>query len=556
MARRAYMNAQMLSLEFLIDGIGRGAIVVPDFQRSFVWSQEQVRSLLGTVFNGWPAGSILLMRGHTSEFRLRPLVEGPTGSHPELVVLDGQQRLTAMARALSGSGPDIFLISVPPDPELDQLDDYTLDEQVSWLKEGAFKASMPTPAAQWARRKIPVSSLISPSDFFLWRDEATEDLPVSEQIHDRRIITDFYKQWLSPVHGYSLPAVTLDTDLELAAIARIFERVNTTGLSLSAFDLMVARAYEPGWNLREEWESARLRYPYVDDFFANNGMPILQTISLRESGDVRQRAVLSLPPSTVRGEWAPTVRATEEALRFVARRCGVEEREWLPYAALILALAGAAREDLIERNRQRLEQWFWSRSFSQAFDVAANTRVVSEYQSLRTWLHGGRPVEMVTVSRASLLEATRRSARALWGAFLSLLSLRSDADILGDARGTLPTSQEQPTFITSSERKQIVSIYSSQSADSDSPHLRVLGLVLASRDTARRIRRGGFLYAVQEAVERRGVAVVDAALDAQLLPPSHELLELGAPSDLLLYRAQRIEAFLSESPLVRVEKEG
>jgi len=100
------------------------------------------------------------------------------------------------------------------------------------------------------------------------------------------VLTNLYRDVLSEMHRYRFPVVILERALEPSAIARIFDRVNRMGMHLGAFDLMVAQLYEPNWNLRDKWEVARSTSPMIDRFLGDDGLPILQAISLRFGADV------------------------------------------------------------------------------------------------------------------------------------------------------------------------------------------------------------------------------------------------------------------------------
>jgi uncharacterized protein with ParB-like and HNH nuclease domain len=101
------IDTHMMALEQLLDSIERGELAIPDFQRSFLWSDQQVVSLLATVLNGWPAGSLLLMRGGAGMFRLRELEPAGPLTSVRTTVLDGQQRLTALYSAFRNAGPTV-----------------------------------------------------------------------------------------------------------------------------------------------------------------------------------------------------------------------------------------------------------------------------------------------------------------------------------------------------------------------------------------------------------------------------------------------------------------
>src|SRR6267378_2930802 len=97
----AETDAQMLEVSMLLGNIAAGQIALPDFQRDFDWSERHIRSLLATVLRGWPAGSLLLVRGGTTFYKIRSFEGAPAlNQATKLVVLDGQQRLTALYRAL------------------------------------------------------------------------------------------------------------------------------------------------------------------------------------------------------------------------------------------------------------------------------------------------------------------------------------------------------------------------------------------------------------------------------------------------------------------------
>src|SRR5437016_1127085 len=90
----------------LLSSIDTGDIVLPDFQREYLWTSSHVRSLLTTVLRGWPAGSLLLLERHPDLPAVKAFDGGPPAADDySLVVLDGQQRLTALYHALHDKGP-------------------------------------------------------------------------------------------------------------------------------------------------------------------------------------------------------------------------------------------------------------------------------------------------------------------------------------------------------------------------------------------------------------------------------------------------------------------
>src|SRR3954469_6508804 len=85
-----------------------GAIQLPDFQRGYRWTDEQVRQLLVTVAQGHPLGALLLLEAGGSDLPFRTVslerAAPAPDVEPELLLLDGQHRLTSLTQALTGSG--------------------------------------------------------------------------------------------------------------------------------------------------------------------------------------------------------------------------------------------------------------------------------------------------------------------------------------------------------------------------------------------------------------------------------------------------------------------
>ncbi len=91
----------------LIKKICEGKVLLPEFQRNFVWSNQDIKDLLVSILNGYFIGTFLLLRRGTSfDFKIRyfegvretnsTLPQEPEEKKVDKVVLDGQQRLTAL----------------------------------------------------------------------------------------------------------------------------------------------------------------------------------------------------------------------------------------------------------------------------------------------------------------------------------------------------------------------------------------------------------------------------------------------------------------------------
>src|SRR3954469_3881132 len=93
-----------VSLSTLVNYLREGRFVIPDFQREFEWKPWDIRDLVRSIFLDYYIGSLLLWKGKPENFEAlacEPIYgfQG-TADEREHIVLDGQQRLTALYYAV------------------------------------------------------------------------------------------------------------------------------------------------------------------------------------------------------------------------------------------------------------------------------------------------------------------------------------------------------------------------------------------------------------------------------------------------------------------------
>src|SRR5215210_4875550 len=93
----------------MVERAREGKIVLPEFQRDFVWSRDGIADLLVSILKGYFVGTFLALRTDVDNnpFAVRSIqgVEKyPEDLRPELMLLDGQQRLTSLHYALAAPG--------------------------------------------------------------------------------------------------------------------------------------------------------------------------------------------------------------------------------------------------------------------------------------------------------------------------------------------------------------------------------------------------------------------------------------------------------------------
>ena len=91
-----------VSLEELLRDCANGKIQLPDFQRSWVWDEDRIKSLIASVSQAFPIGALMTLEtksGAADTFARRPVQGAPPEAKtrpPDQLLLDGQQRMTSL----------------------------------------------------------------------------------------------------------------------------------------------------------------------------------------------------------------------------------------------------------------------------------------------------------------------------------------------------------------------------------------------------------------------------------------------------------------------------
>jgi hypothetical protein len=399
-----------LTTSSLIQEINKGNLALPDFQRDYKWHDDFIVELLRSIARGWPIGSFLMLEQNGKTRLLSREIKGApkARSKPQHLILDGQQRATALYQSLTGKGErkTTFYVDMT---ELRGSNEVT-DEAIDALPDRQFEREYGKGIDSHAEAGvIRMQDLVSSSAFASWLTH------VSESKAEQTIYADLKDQHLANLTGYALRTEPVSSDLPMEAIAKIFERTNRSVLQLDAFDLMVAILYPHDFNLRKRWDAAKSSSPILSTYEVA-GVEVLKVIALREHlkqreeldaqnikkltvRGVRQSDVLALDPKLVIKEWNKAVKAYGQAIQFLRDDCGAIRRKIVPQHTVLLPIADALygrRKALSSASRRKLRRWFWAVSFERLYARGANTRAVTDAHLLRKWLgRGGKTPDLI-----------------------------------------------------------------------------------------------------------------------------------------------------------------
>lgn len=196
--------------------------VIPEIQRPFVWKRSQVRDLIDSLYNGYPTGYIITWKN--------PDVQTKDGgkANGKKVLIDGQQRITALMAAISGKEV------LDEDFNLDRIkiafNPFAADE----TKRFAVQDASHLKDKKW----IPDISVIFSSDF---RQRAFEN---EYKKHNPDADLDELSDILLKLKGISnrqIGVIELDHTLDIDEVTEIFIRINSRGTALSQSDFVMSK---------------------------------------------------------------------------------------------------------------------------------------------------------------------------------------------------------------------------------------------------------------------------------------------------------------------------
>lgn len=476
----ATFQTPQYSVSELLTRAGDGRLQLPDFQRPYRWDDERIRSLIVTILRGHPMGVVMTLEtgGQNIRFKPRPLQgaePSPGAVEPELLLLDGQQRMTSMFQAFTGDGvvdtEDVrhhrlqrrYFIDV----EKALGDPRSQDEAVVSLPADGIvrenfnrdiRLDVSTPSMQQEHGLMPLNTLFDKDGATNWIWDYT-DLSPERRILGRR----FSSEVMQPMQGYQIPAIQLTKDIGKDAVATVFEKVNTGGLPLDTFELLTAtfagdRTYfeETGedFRLAEDWaetqqvidENRALRGIRATDILMS--ISVLITLEKRRAAQKQQLPGKKVPQTSARREdilnmdladyrrVSPLIRTALPAVARHLRSLHVHRADDVPYRSQLIGLAvfhallgERADEHAV---RARLNQWFWCGVLGEQYGSTIETKLSRDAEQVPDWA-----TEQITETPDTIARATFAESR------LGSLRTRQSAAYKGSY--ALLMAQERPT---------------------------------------------------------------------------------------------------------------
>jgi uncharacterized protein with ParB-like and HNH nuclease domain len=264
-------NTNPIDLNKLLDECQRGVLQLPDFQRSWVWDEDRIKGLIASISRAFPIGALMTLEsGGPVNFKPRPVEGAPPEAKaisPQALLLDGQQRMTSLFQVtIRGKVVETvtpknkkvkrwFYIDIRKslDSSIDREEAIigVPEDKVIRSNFGReIEMDLSTPEKEFAALMFPLTKVF---DWDKWQDGFDKHWRTDQNEAVRDEFREFKRSVLENFKYYRVPVIALDRSTSKEAVCVVFEKVNTGGKALDAFELVTAMYAASGYELRRDW---------------------------------------------------------------------------------------------------------------------------------------------------------------------------------------------------------------------------------------------------------------------------------------------------------------
>ena len=476
-------KADRIHLGSLIDELKKGKYVIPDFQREFEWEPWDVLDLIRSIFMDYYIGTLLFWKGSDENYRMLNCesIYGFKGkSDPQRIVLDGQQRLTAIYYAFFNPGklfprrknPMAFWVNINNLLEEEFENAFFYDrityhyQHILDHKEEQYKNHL-FPLAEMQEGSWGTSDWIKGYRDY-WQDQAENETGDTDENQKKKNEFQTYvaqaKEFRELIeellNNYYISYIELDRDIDVAKVCDIFTKVNSKGVQLDIFDLLNAILRPKDILLKNMWRDAEQRL----SFTAPKKMKIyiLQVMSILEQSYCSPKYLYYLVPEAIKtikkpdgtkerislvnttvefiDKWDNAVNALEKAIESLKnpRDFGAIRSDFVPYPSIIPAFAAinAFVESSDLKNKldvqSKIRKWYWASIFTNRYSSAVESTSAKDFQDLKEWFTDGAEPEIIAgfISKYKSIDLMTENPKgsAIYNSIFNLLVINGARD--------------------------------------------------------------------------------------------------------------------------------
>jgi len=356
----------------LVDDYRAGRIVIPEFQREYVWQKRKAPLLIDSLYRGFPISSLLLWQS-TEVTRARRRDPRPVRTALMNWLIDGQQRVITLARTMSGDeGIDVVF---HPDHDTFKLANAATRKEPGWVRVAE-----------------------------LWDDELYRQFRRNldgTRASDKR---EARYEAVRRILEYEIPMVRM-VDHTFGDAVGAFKRINTLGVKLKKQDIESAEIASRHSGFIADEVAPFLEKVRQQGFERLNVMHLFRACAFVAKPDGRNRTPLhELERREVLSAWNQTKRATEQAIGLIRSELGLVNMNILWSGALlvpVIALCSATAPR--ERDSRAVVAWLALAALVHRYSGSSETALDQDLRACRASDPIGSLLSNLRTGRSSLL---------------------------------------------------------------------------------------------------------------------------------------------------------
>ncbi len=377
------MEARTKTIEDWFAMIRDGQITLPRFQRFEAWHHNQVQGVLENILRrpSLPIGALLTLDVGAEElFHSRSIAGAPDPtSVPQMNLLDGQQRMTALWRSLTDDYED-FTVFV----SLDNGDQPDIEIYKRYLSKSSKRMPLwaDDPIATFQRKLFPASLLCPGAKgeqaMSNWRKNAGTDTATNDAIMKLR----------QRVASYPIPFLSLPNSTDQETALDVFIKMNTSASPLKDFDIVVAQIEgSVGDSLHDMISDLRGKVPAAADYGRVEDVALAIGALLNDKPPLKRSY---LDPSFGRelaDVWDRVVIGLKRGIGFL-RDEAIYNEMLLPTEVIVYLTSALWANVPIDgtdqegRARTLIRKAIWRASFTDRYLKTATTRAFADYKAM------------------------------------------------------------------------------------------------------------------------------------------------------------------------------
>jgi hypothetical protein len=346
------LEHQNVKIKQLIDDYRSGRIVIPEFQRDYVWKKSKAPLLIDSLYRGFPIASLLLWQSD-EETRARRRDPRPARASVMSWLIDGQQRVITLARTMSGD-EDIEVVFNP--------------------KEDKFRLA--NAATRNDRNWVRIAEL--------WDDELYRQLRRNLEGGSTADKREARFERVRRILDYEVPLVRMvDHSFKDAVLA--FSRINTLGVRLKKEDIESAQVASRHTGFIADEVAPFLADLKLQGYKRLNIMHLFRACAFVAKPDGRNRTPLhELEKNEVLEAWKETKRATEQAIGLIRSELGLVNMEILWSGSLLVPIiALCATTPPRKRDSKGMVAWLGLAALHHRYSGSSETALDKDLKACR-----------------------------------------------------------------------------------------------------------------------------------------------------------------------------